>query len=469
LSDSSGFLRASQELIFECRRLHQKGEDFLNAPGQDVKTPLSVVGVGFGPSNLALAIALTENEAFPQNSLAFFERQESFGWHRGMLLREGTLQVSFLKDLVTLRDPTSSFSFLSYLKDRDRLIEFVNGADFYPLRLEFHDYLEWAAERMTRFVMYGTEVTSLSPVWESDGRVDHVALTVRQDGLTREVHARNVILAMGLRPTLPDEFEKGHKIWHSEELLDKVGELDKHKTHRLLVVGGGQSAAEVAAYLHREFPNAEVHIVMARYGFSVSDDSPFANRIFDPQAVNHFFQASYETRSQLLAYHRNTNYSVVDLALIQDLYRIWYTESVTGERRLFLHNVSKLLDIKEVGDGLKVEILFQPTGSREVIDVDAVVFATGYRPVDPLEMLGDLARYCKTTPRGDLRLGRNYRVVTDDTVTCGIFVQGATEMSHGISSTLLSNISIRAGEIREALLEDSRGENVEFGSSRKTS
>ncbi len=85
-----------------------------------------VVGVGFGPSNLALAIAIAEqNERAggvgPVTSL-FFERQHEFGWHRGMLIDDATMQVSFLKDLVTMRNPTSDFSFLSYLHGADRLV-----------------------------------------------------------------------------------------------------------------------------------------------------------------------------------------------------------------------------------------------------------------------------------------------------------------------------------------------------------
>ena len=42
------------------------------------------VGIGFGPSNLALAIALEERG--DTGRMRFFERQECFGWHRDMLL-----------------------------------------------------------------------------------------------------------------------------------------------------------------------------------------------------------------------------------------------------------------------------------------------------------------------------------------------------------------------------------------------
>ncbi|MBQ3659658.1 MAG: PDZ domain-containing protein, partial [Bacteroidales bacterium] len=36
------------------------------------------------------------------------------------------MQVSYLKDLATLRNPRSGFSFVSYLHDRGRLVDFIN-------------------------------------------------------------------------------------------------------------------------------------------------------------------------------------------------------------------------------------------------------------------------------------------------------------------------------------------------------
>jgi L-ornithine N5-oxygenase len=67
-----------------------------------------VIGIGFGPSNIALAIALEEKQQvnLPIHSL-FIERQHSFNWHPNMLLDHAHMQISFLKDLATLRNPTS--------------------------------------------------------------------------------------------------------------------------------------------------------------------------------------------------------------------------------------------------------------------------------------------------------------------------------------------------------------------------
>lgn len=46
-----------------------------------------------------------------------------------------------------------------------------------------------------------------------------------------------------------------------------------------------------------------------------------------------------------------------------------------------------------------------------------------------------------------LRVGRDCRVATDESVRAGIHLQGGTEHAHGITSTLRSAVAIRAGEI----------------------
>jgi L-ornithine N5-monooxygenase len=49
-------------------------------------------------------------------------------------------------------------------------------------------------------------------------------------------------------------------------------------------------------------------------------------------------------------------------------------------------------------------------------------------------------------------VARDYRVLTRAAQPCGIYLQGGTEHTHGITSSLLSNTSIRAGEILQSVL-----------------
>ncbi|MGW8065269.1 lysine N(6)-hydroxylase/L-ornithine N(5)-oxygenase family protein [Streptomyces ziwulingensis] len=422
----------------------------------DDATPVhDLIGIGFGPSNVAMAIALSEHnaDAGPQEALTarFFEQQPRFGWHRGMLIDDATMQVSFLKDLVTLRNPASEFSFLCYLQSEGRLIDFINHKNLFPLRVEFHDYFEWAAAKVDDLVSYGHEVVGVAPVVR-DGAVDHLEVTVRSgEGL--EVHrARNLVVGTGLRPLMPEGVERGDRVWHTSELLARVAELEGTSPSRFVVVGAGQSAAENVAHLHRRFPGAEVCAVFSRYGYSPADDSGFANRIFDPAAVDAYFAAPGSVKRRLMDYHGNTNYSVVDIELIDDLYRRMYQERVLGTERLRFLNVSRLTEVKETRDKVRATVTSLVTGEETHLDADVVVFATGYRPADPLGLLGEVADRCLRDDEGRVRVERDYRVATDPGLRCGIYLQGGTEHTHGITSSLLSNTAIRVGEILESLL-----------------
>ncbi|MFF4086809.1 lysine N(6)-hydroxylase/L-ornithine N(5)-oxygenase family protein [Streptomyces nigra] len=419
-----------------------------------------VIGIGFGPSNVAMAIALSEHNAGPGAQplrAHFFEQQPRFGWHRGMLIDDATMQVSFLKDLVTLRNPASDYSFLCYLKSRGRLIDFINHKSLFPLRIEFHDYFEWAAARVDDLVSYGHEVVGVMPVLR-DGVVEHLDVTVRSaQGLA--VHrARNLVLGTGLRPLMPDGVERSDRLWHTSELLGRVAAWEGPPPERVVVVGAGQSAAENVAYLHRRFPEAEICAVFSRYGYSPADDSGFANRIFDPEAVDAFYTAPESVKRRLMDYHGNTNYSVVDIDLIDDLYRQMYREKVLGTERLRFLNVSRLTDVKETEDDrVSATVTSLVTGEETRLDADVVVFATGYGPADPVGLLGEVADHCLRDDEGRVRVERDYRVATDDSLRCGIYLQGGTEHTHGITSSLLSNTAVRVGEILDSLLDRDPG------------
>ncbi|MEV6677456.1 lysine N(6)-hydroxylase/L-ornithine N(5)-oxygenase family protein [Streptomyces erythrochromogenes] len=414
-----------------------------------------LIGIGFGPSNVAMAIAVSEHNLRVGGQEAinahFFEQQPRFGWHRGMLIDDATMQVSFLKDLVTLRNPASEFSFLCYLKSKGRLIDFINHKNLFPLRVEFHDYFEWAAGKVDGMVSYGHEVVGVTPVVR-DGVVEHLDVTVRSgEGLALH-RARNVVIGTGLRPLMPDGVERTDRVWHNCDLLTKVDGLDAAGPSRFVVVGAGQSAAENVAYLHRRFPGAEVCAVFSRYGYSPADDSGFANRIFDPDAVGEFFAAPEDVKRRLMDYHGNTNYSVVDIDLIDDLYRQMYQEKVLGTERLRFLNVSRLTNVRETPAGVHATVRSLVTGEETQLDADVVVFATGYRPADPLGLLGEAAERCLRDDEGRLRVERDYRIATDSALRCGIYVQGGTEHTHGITSSLLSNTAVRVGEILDSLL-----------------
>lgn len=420
-----------------------------------------VVGVGFGPANLSLAISLEEH---PANVLtapvtaAFFERQPSFGWHRNMLLPSATMQISFLKDLVTFRNPVSRFSFVSFLHDQDRLAQFVNRKEFFPTRREFHQYLEWAESRMSDVVSYGSAVTAIrqAPQHLRDMAGDHLQLEVQDtlSGTSRQVNARNVVVSTGLRPRMPEGVRRDERVWHSSEFLERYGRTDAESLRSVAVVGAGQSAAEITAFFHERLPHAQVHAILPAYGYSVADDTPFANQIFDSAAVDDYYFGDDTGREAFWRYHRNTNYGVVDDADIRHLYQIAYDEDVAGTRRFHYLNLTKVRSVEGTGATRRVHLTSSHGRGPQWLDVDAIVFATGYDTMDPAELLGDLDQHCLRDESGHHRVTRDYRLVTTPEVTCGIYLQGGTEHTHGLSSSLLSNIAVRSGEIADSIIRD---------------
>ena len=62
----------------------------------------------------------------------FLESKPKAVWHPGMLIEDSLIQISVLKDLATIRNPQSRFTFLNYLKVKGRLFEFLNLRDLFP-------------------------------------------------------------------------------------------------------------------------------------------------------------------------------------------------------------------------------------------------------------------------------------------------------------------------------------------------
>ena len=244
-----------------------------------------VIGLGFGPANLAIAVALEEDRRVRENGLryCFLEKKQAFEWHGGMLLDDSRMQISFLKDLATLRNPSSRYTFVNYLHQKRRLEAFINISTFTPSRLEYNDYLGWAAGHFADRVHYGEEVIAVEPVMDG-GEVSRVKVISRlADGRTRARITRNLVVSIGGEPAVPEIFRtlrEDGRVIHSAQYLERIQGVAEPR--RIAVIGSGQSAAEIFTDLCGRFPTAEVSMVMRSQAMRPADDSPFVNEIFDP-------------------------------------------------------------------------------------------------------------------------------------------------------------------------------------------
>lgn len=249
-----------------------------------------LICVGFGPASLAIAIALHDsldpalrppgtNPNF-QPKVCFLERQKQFAWHSGMLVPGSRMQISFIKDLATLRDPRSSFTFLNYLHQKDRLIHFTNLGTFLPARLEFEDYMRWCANRFEDVVSYGQEVAEVIPgkTDPNSSEVDYFTVLSR-DVQTGEVVARKsrkVVVAIGGKAKIPHELPQDPRIMHSSKYCTTLPAMLKNELdpYNIAVLGSGQSAAEIFHDLQKRYPNSRTTLIMRDSAMRPSDDSP---------------------------------------------------------------------------------------------------------------------------------------------------------------------------------------------------
>ncbi|SJX62222.1 L-Ornithine N5-oxygenase [Sporisorium reilianum f. sp. reilianum] len=338
-----------------------------------------LLGIGYGPAHLALSIALREStEANEANFKAhFLEKRSYFAWHPALLLPGSQLQVSPLKDLVTLRDPTSTYSFYNYLHSHGRLARYINKEQGVPSRREWTSYLAWAARRMNEAVSYGQDVLSIEPLTLASAAPDakQDTITVRpasgeeadalclyrircRDEASGQVvtrYARNLSVAVGGVPKLPPAFEAAYaaqqsssipRIVHSgfyipsltklEPVLHQAASLrrgeasggaplDDSRRLRLAVIGAGQSSTEMLMNLHARFPTAIVTMIFRASALVPSDDTGFVNSAaFDPERTDEFWRASETQRRKWLLEFKRTNYSVVRTDLLNELHDSMY-------------------------------------------------------------------------------------------------------------------------------------------------
>jgi L-ornithine N5-monooxygenase len=405
-----------------------------------------LIGIGFGPSNLALAIALSEQGHL--TDALYLEKQKQFAWHPHMLLDGSHMQISFLKDLATLRNPASRFTFLNYLLQHQRLQDFINLKTFYPSRHEFNDYLAWAARQFAEQCHYGEEVTAILPVLENNQVTRLIIQSRDAQGVQQTRQARNIVISVGGSPHIPECFaqlRQDPRVFHSSNYLNGMTALSKAK--KIAIVGAGQSAAEIFMDLHGK--GFDVDLITRARAIKPADDSPFVNEIFNADYTDYIFKQSPDERAALLDEYQSTNYAVADLALIEQIFSVFYQQKVQGNPRHQFLRRHDVLSAQAQAEDLSLQLKDQENGATLHAQYDAIVLATGYQRQQHQNLLAPLAPWL-----GNFAVDRNYQLISSPQCLPRIFLQGGCEASHGLSDTLLSITAIRSSEISTALLSN---------------
>jgi L-ornithine N5-oxygenase len=407
---------------------------------------LDVLGIGFGPSNISIAIAL--QEMFSECRFLFLEKKAEFGWHKGMLFDDAIMQVNFLKDLVSFRNPRSKFTFVNFLHEVNRLVDFSNLKTLFPSRIEFHQYLNWCADHFSDNVVYSHVVREISAENYRGERVFRLSVG-GPDGPVI-MRARALVHGAGLEPHIPFETVPSKRIVHGYNILD---EIDEHTPDAIYaVVGAGQSAAEIVQFLYRRGADTRITAILSRFGYMPSDDSPFVNQLFDPDHVDTFYNASAASRWSLVGMHSLTNYSAVDVDLISELYSSWYQGRVIGQNRLQFDRMSRVVSATPREKGVSITLDHALERSSSTLEVDYLICATGFRSRSVIGLMSDeLKLLVRRDVNGAPHFERDYSMPLTGEPDLVIFAPDMCEPTHGLTSTLISNMATRSGEIVESL------------------
>lgn len=207
------------------------------------------------------------------------------------------------------------------------------------------------------------------------------------------------------------------------------------------------------------------------------------NCIFNPDWVDKLYPKPSQYRQNLIKEAKATNYGVVRLGLIEELFEMMYEQKrhIGFDETEWPHRIMggrELVSAEEDGDRLRLHVrealvgdltleadgLVETEGralsanpTEEFLDVDLVVAATGYQRKAHIEMLKDAWSMLpseqdglgSSKPRSDqwkvqtedgerrvMEVSRDYKVkFTNDTVASGsgIWLQGCCEGTHGVS------------------------------------
>lgn len=414
-----------------------------------------VIGIGFGPSNIAMAITLEEEAA--GLTCLFLEKEASSEWQTGLLLANSDIQNHPLRDLATPRNPRSHYSFTNYLFEKQRLFEHLNMGLYYPYRYEYRDYIRWAAEHFSRQVRYSTTVTGVRALSSQASGARFELSTA--DGQTYT--CTSLVVAAGRTPYVPPVFAAiaPDKLVHGARFSAIVDRLESGQVHSVAVVGGSQSAIEIMIYLAEKYPQLRVHGVSRKFGYCLKDTSPFTGEVYFPAFIDVFHDSKPAHRRRLQDDLRATNYSASDADVLDAWYRLLYRDKHFGERRLHVHNSVDIVSAVSVGSKVSLELMAAHSDEQITsLEVDVVVTATGFRDFGPGDhqevcpaLLEGLYPLMETERDGQMKVQRDYRVGLQG-LELGLYLNGLCESSHGMGDAgSLSLVSLRSQQIIKSI------------------
>ncbi|MFJ1645155.1 lysine N(6)-hydroxylase/L-ornithine N(5)-oxygenase family protein [Streptomyces sp. NPDC088258] len=423
--------------------------------------PLDLVGIGIGPFNLSLA-ALADGIHRPEGPLntTFYDQNPAFHWHPGLLLDGATLQVPFLADLVTLADPASPWSFLSYLKTRDRLFPFYFSERFHIQRAEYDAYCRWVSEQLPT-LHFGHQVDAIR--WNAERDLFEVDFTqIAPDGDAEALgrtYTRNVVLGIGTEPYIPDPLKPlteatGVPVIHAADYL-------QHRTRildarHITVIGSGQSGAEIFLDLLRARPAGaeKIHWLARTEAFAPMEYSKLGLEQFTPDYTRYFHALPEHARDDLIPrqwqLHKGIGPETIT-AIHDELYR--RTLHGGWPDAVLTPGVTVRTAGRVATTQIEIHLEHTRQATRSRLTTDAVILATGYRERTLDRILAGLDPYMRRDSSTRPRIDQHYRLLLDPTVTGSLYIQNGERHTHGVGAPDLGLAAWRSASILNHLTD----------------
>lgn len=417
---------------------------------QDEAKIYDLIGVGLGPFNLSIAALAAEK---PELSTLFLDKKPHFAWHPGLLLSDAKMQTSFLKDLVTAVNPTSRYTFLNYLVKSRKFYPFMASGQSTISRLEFSDYLSWAANQLPN-VQFKADVTAIE---QQDG-----VFTVTVGD--QQYRAKHLVMGIGTQAAIPDCAKPfvGDDCFHASELALRDPQFEGK---RVAIIGGGQTGADVFQHsFDGEFGSAKsLTWVSRRANIEALDEGCFTDQYFMPDYVNGFYQLEQPLKDKEVARQKLTSDGITNECLQGIYQRLYHDKYVLRKPNWWQIQPSRtLVSMVKRGGEYQLSLVHGLTGERTEISADVVVLCTGFKRTAP-SCLNQLQSRIEWDSRGRPKLSPDFSVQWQGEADNRIYMVNAGMGSHGIAEPQLSLASWRAARILNHLAGHTLYDPIEHG------
>ncbi|NUR30358.1 MAG: SidA/IucD/PvdA family monooxygenase [Catenulispora sp.] len=398
-----------------------------------------VAAVGAGPANLSLA-ALYQAAA-GERSMVLFDRQAGPSWHAPLLHPGVDMQTSWLKDLVTVVDPTHPLSFLNYLVTSGRFYA-LNNSQFGSLpRREYQRYLAWAADRIEN-LHYGVGIDEISLT--GDG------FRLSAGGVPQAL-SEHVVVGVGTRPAMPARLSglPAERVFVAEELVRRLPAMAADRSVPVAVLGGGQTGCEAVLRLIGE-GFTDVRWIGRGQWFKTIDDSPIANEFYRPEHQRFLQGLTLSTRDRLIREHRHTGDALTPggmRAVYQANYHALLETGSFAAHILVGHDV---VGASAEDDGI---VLRCDTSEHHTeMPVAYAVVAMG-RERAPIPFDDELRERVDFDDAGEVIVESDYSIRWKGSNGHRIYALNRARYSHGVPDANLTLLPIRSALVVNSILE----------------